>query len=111
MAGLFVPSSLDSGLRTDPGEQIFHRNVQRFRGGLVFKAHKMLYHSTLGLRVMTKKKKDPGGEEEEAVCEETPTSVSKTLPSVSTTPLNTLNGVLTESNLDTISTVSGEWPS
>jgi len=25
--------------------------VQRFRGGLVFKAHRLLYHSTLGFRV------------------------------------------------------------
>ena len=33
------------------------RNVQRFRGGLVFKAHRRLYHSTLGLRVIKKKKK------------------------------------------------------
>ena len=31
--------------------------MQRFRGGLVFKAHRLLYHSTLGLRVMMKKKK------------------------------------------------------
>jgi len=30
-------------------------NVQRFRGGLVFKAHRRLYHSTLGLRVIKKK--------------------------------------------------------
>ena len=28
-----------------------------FRGGLVFKAHTLLYHSTLGLRVIKKKKK------------------------------------------------------
>jgi len=28
-----------------------------FRGGLVFKAHRRLYHSTLGLRVTTKTKK------------------------------------------------------
>jgi len=28
-----------------------HRNVQRFRGGLLFKAHRLLYYSTLGLRV------------------------------------------------------------
>jgi len=28
--------------------------VQRFRGGLVFKAHILLYHSTLGLRVIKK---------------------------------------------------------
>jgi len=31
--------------------------VQRFRGGLVFKAHRLLYHSTLGLRAIKKKKK------------------------------------------------------
>jgi len=37
-------------------EQLLYRNVQRFRGGLVIKAHRRLYHSTLGLRV--KKKKD-----------------------------------------------------
>jgi len=30
--------------------------VQRFRGGLAFKAHRLLYHSTLGLRVIKKKK-------------------------------------------------------
>ena len=38
-------------------------NVKRFRGGLVFKAHRLLYHSTLGLRVIKKKKKsafEPG---------------------------------------------------
>ena len=29
----------------------------RFRGGLVFKAHRLLYHSTLGSRVIKKKKK------------------------------------------------------
>jgi len=33
--------------------------MQRFRGGLVFKAHRLLYHSTLGLRVIKKKKKVP----------------------------------------------------
>ena len=37
--------------------QLLHSNVQRFRGGLVFKAHRLLYHSTLGLRVVKKKKK------------------------------------------------------
>ena len=31
--------------------------VQQFRGGLVFKAHRLLYHSTLGLRVLTKKRR------------------------------------------------------
>jgi len=34
-----------------------HRNVQRFRGGLSFKVHRLLYHSTLGLRVMKEKKR------------------------------------------------------
>jgi len=31
------------------------RHLQRFRGGLVFKAHRLLYHSTLGIRVIKKK--------------------------------------------------------
>ena len=39
------------------GQPLLHRNVQRFRGGLVFKAHRLVYHSTLGLRVITKKKR------------------------------------------------------
>ena len=43
-----VPSSLESGC--------WVRNVQRFRGGLVFKAHRLVYHSTLGWRVIKKKK-------------------------------------------------------
>jgi len=33
------------------------RNVNRFRGGLVFKAHRLVYHSTLGLGVLKKKKR------------------------------------------------------
>ena len=37
---------------------LLDRNVNRFRGGLVFKAHRLLYHSTLGLRVIKKKKKN-----------------------------------------------------
>ena len=32
--------------------------MQRFRGGLVFKVHRLLYHSTLDLRVIKKKKRD-----------------------------------------------------
>jgi len=32
-------------------------HVQRFRGGLVFKAHRLLYHPTLGLKLIKKKKK------------------------------------------------------
>ena len=35
--------------------------LQRFRGGLVFKAHGLVYHSTLGLRVVKKKKGGPVG--------------------------------------------------
>ena len=31
--------------------------VKRFRGGLVFKAHRLVYHSTLGSRVIKKKKR------------------------------------------------------
>jgi len=31
-------------------------HILRFRGGLVFKAHRHLYHSTLGSRVIKKKK-------------------------------------------------------
>ena len=33
------------------------RNLKRFRGGLIFKPDRLLHHSTLGLRVMEKKKK------------------------------------------------------
>ena len=47
--------------RKDPGGtievQLLYRNVQRFRGGLVFKAHRLLYHSILGLGVMKKKRR------------------------------------------------------
>jgi len=44
--------------------------VKRFRGGLVFKAHRLLYHSTLGWRVIKKekigqKKKEKIGNKEE----------------------------------------------
>jgi len=38
--------------------------VKRSRGGLVFKAHRLLYHSTLGLRVIKKKKRVENREEE-----------------------------------------------
>ena len=33
--------------------------MKRFRGGFVLKAHRLVYHSTLGWRVMTTKKKSP----------------------------------------------------
>jgi len=35
---------------------IVHGNLRLHRGGLVLKAHRLLYHSTLGLRVIKKKK-------------------------------------------------------
>ena len=36
--------------------------MKRFRGGLVFKAHRLLYHSTQGLRVIKKRRRtDLGG--------------------------------------------------
>ena len=31
--------------------------MKRFRGGLVFKAHRLVHHTTLGWRVIKKKKK------------------------------------------------------
>ena len=37
-------------------EQLLYVNVQRFREGLVFKAHRLLHHSALGSRVIKKKK-------------------------------------------------------
>jgi len=48
---------LRSGVSRHHGAK--HRNEKRFGGGLVFKAHRWLYHSTLGSRVI-KKKKDGG---------------------------------------------------
>ena len=36
-------------------EQRIDRNAQRFQGGFIFEAHRLLYHSTLGLRVTKKK--------------------------------------------------------
>ena len=37
--------------------QLLGRNVERFRGGLVLKARRLLCHSTLGSRVIKKEKK------------------------------------------------------
>ena len=34
--------------------------MNRFRGGLVCKAHRLVYHSTLGSRVIKKKKMELG---------------------------------------------------
>ena len=35
---------------------LLNRNVKRFRGGLVLKAHRLVYHSILGSRVSKKPK-------------------------------------------------------
>jgi len=37
--------------------KLLHRNVQRFRGGLILKAHSFVYHSTLGLEVIQQKQR------------------------------------------------------
>jgi len=39
-------------------DRLLFRNVKRFRGGLVCKAHRLLYRSTLGLRVIKKKHRE-----------------------------------------------------
>ena len=44
-------------------EQQLRRNAKRFPGGLVFKAPRLLYHSTLGSRTIKKKKNDGPGVE------------------------------------------------
>ena len=37
-------------------ELLFSRNVERLQGGPVFKAQRLLYHSTIGSRVIKKKR-------------------------------------------------------
>ena len=39
-------------------KQLLYQDLQQLRGGLVFTAHGLLYHSTLGLRVIRKKKRN-----------------------------------------------------
>ena len=41
----------------------FTEMCKRFRGGLILKAHRLVYHSTLGLRVIKKKQKAERGEQ------------------------------------------------
>ena len=48
-----LDSILDGRARKGRG----HRIVKRFRGGLVFQDHRLLYISTVGLRVIEKKKR------------------------------------------------------
>jgi len=58
LSGIKYGPPVVQGLRLSvrPNQERPHRNVQRFRGGLVCKAHELVYHSTLGLRVIKKKK-------------------------------------------------------
>ena len=49
-------NEFSSNTRLGGWVELFNRNVQRFRGGLVVKAHRLLHHSTLGLGVVKKKK-------------------------------------------------------
>ena len=45
------------GARLDIQERLLRRNMDRLRGGLVSKAHRLLYHSILGSRVIKKKRR------------------------------------------------------
>jgi len=56
------PDSPKSGTRkpkidTQTSEQLLRRKVKRIRGGLVFKAYRLVYHSTLGWRVIQKNRR------------------------------------------------------
>jgi hypothetical protein len=45
-----------AAMRRAVEEQLQARNMKWFRGGLVFQAHRLVFHSTLGSRVIEKKK-------------------------------------------------------
>jgi len=66
LTGLCVPSSFD-GIGGGGGEGAITLFLRArilfllFRGGLVFRAHRLLYHSTPGLSVITEKKRDGEG--------------------------------------------------
>jgi len=66
-----VLSGVPRALRCAERDAASLSDVQRFRGGLVFKAHRLLYHSTLGVRVIQKRRRRPGdgaGAERSAAC-------------------------------------------
>ena len=48
-------------------EQLLRINVKRFQGGLVFKAHRLVYHSTLSLRATSKLESNKEEEKEEGI--------------------------------------------
>ena len=51
--------------------------MKLFRGGLVFKAHRLLYHSTLGLRVIKKKEVPEGAWNMSNASEKSPSPARK----------------------------------
>jgi len=53
----FIVQGTGSGFEVRVQGKVLYRNVKRFRDGLVFKAHRLLYHSHLGLRVIKKKRR------------------------------------------------------
>ena len=58
----------------------FKAHMKRFRGGLVFKAHSLLYLSTLGLKVMKERRRGSGEDhvEEEAARQHASTGRERT---------------------------------
>ena len=50
----------NSGVRyvTAVLEQLLRRDVKQFWGGLVFKAHRLVHHSTVGWRVIERRRED-----------------------------------------------------
>ena len=51
------------GRQRDQERQGGYRNVQRLRGGLVFNDHRLVYHSTLGVRVIKKRRREANSED------------------------------------------------
>jgi len=52
--GCLLPSGISLKSRASSGQKIY-RNAQWLPGGLMLKAHRLLYHSTLGLNAIKKK--------------------------------------------------------
>ena len=48
-------TTVDACVRSAFSGQLLRTNVKWFRRGLVFEAHRLVYHSTLGSRVMKEK--------------------------------------------------------
>ena len=56
--GTFPPLTRPEKRETLEGQRdvLLRRNAKQLQGGLIFKAHRRVYQSTLGLRVVKKKK-------------------------------------------------------